>query len=43
MIWGKRFPHHQSHTQFASFDDVTQNIRPDSVRHRLKLESVSTK
>jgi hypothetical protein len=40
-FWGKRFPNHQSHDQFASFDDVTQNIRPDSVRHCPKVQAAS--
>jgi hypothetical protein len=43
MFWGKRFPNRQSYDQFASFDDVTQNIRPNSVRHCPKVQAVSTK
>jgi hypothetical protein len=43
MFRRKRFPNHQSYDRFASFDDVAQNIRPNSVRHCPKLQAVSTK
>jgi hypothetical protein len=43
LVLGKRFPNHRAMTHLRVFDDVTQNISPDSVRHCPKVQAVSTK